>query len=72
VGERFISNANTQTLPAYTTLDASVGWTVNRHVQVQLNLRNLTDRLYAITGYGPGQSLLGDERHAELTVHWRY
>jgi len=41
-------------------------------VQVQLNLRNLTDRLYAITGYGPGQSLLGDERHAELTVHWRY
>jgi iron complex outermembrane receptor protein len=72
VGERFISNANTQTLPAYTTLDASVGWTVNRKVQVQLNLRNLTDRLYAITGYGPSQSLLGDERHAELTVHWRY
>jgi iron complex outermembrane receptor protein len=41
-------------------------------VQVQLNLRNLTDRLYAITSYGPSQSLLGDERHAELTVHWRY
>jgi len=72
VGERFISNANTQTLPAYTTLDASIGWTVNRNVQVQLNLRNLTDRLYAITSYGPSQSLLGDERHAELTVHWRY
>lgn len=72
VGERFISNANTQTLPAYTTLDATIGWTVNRNVQVQLNLRNLTDRLYAITGYGSSQSLLGDERHAELTVHWRY
>ena len=72
VGERFISNANTQTLPSYTTLDASIGWTVKRNVQVQLNLRNLTDRLYAITGYGASQYLLGDERHAELTIHWRH
>lgn len=72
VGERFISNANTQTLPAYTTLDASIGWTVRRNVQLQLNLRNLTDKLYAITSYGSSQYLLGDRRHAELTVHWRY
>jgi len=72
VGERFISNANTQTLPAYTTLDASIGWALNRNVQLQLNLRNLADKLYAITSYGSSQYLLGDERHAELTVHWRY
>ena len=72
VGERFISNANTQTLSAYTTLDASIGWTLRRNVQLQLNLRNLTDKLYAITSYGASQYLLGDERHAELTVHWRY
>ena len=72
VGERFISNANTQTLPAYTTLDASIGWALSRNVQLQLNLRNLTDKLYAITSYGSSQYLLGDERHAELTVHWRY
>lgn len=72
VGERFISNANTQTLPAYTTLDASIGWALRRNLQLQLNLRNLTDKLYAITSYGSSQYLLGDERHAELTVHWRY
>lgn len=72
VGERFISNANTQTLPAYTTLDASLGWTLSRNVQLQLNLRNLTDKLYAITSYGSTQYLLGDRRNAELTVHWRY
>lgn len=72
VGERFISNANTQTLPAYTTLDASIGWAVRRNVQLQLNLRNLADKLYAITSYGSSQYLLGDRRHAELTVHWRY
>ncbi len=72
VGERFISNANMQTLPAYTTLDASIGWTLRRNVQLQLNLRNLTDKLYAITSYGASQYLLGAERHAELTVHWRY
>jgi len=72
VGERFISNANTQALPAYTMLDASIGWALSRNVQLQLNLRNLTDKLYAITSYGSSQYLLGDERHAELTVHWRY
>ncbi|WP_312516929.1 TonB-dependent siderophore receptor [Massilia sp.] len=72
VGERFISNANTQTLPAYTTLDASLGWALSRNVQLQLNLRNLTDKLYAITSYGSTQYLLGDRRNAELTVHWRY
>lgn len=72
VGERFIGNANTQALPAYTTLDAAIGWALGRNVQLQLNVRNLTDKLYAITSYGSSQYLLGDERHAELTVHWRY
>lgn len=72
VGERFISNANTQALPAYTTLDASIGWSVARNVKLQLNLRNLTDKLYAVTSYGSTQALLGDRRSAELTVHWRY
>lgn len=72
VGERFISNANTQTLPAYTTLDASLGWSLGRNVQLQLNLRNLTDKLYAVTSYGSTQYLLGERRNAELTVHWRY
>lgn len=72
VGERFISNANTQALPAYTTLDASLGRALSRNVQLQLNVRNLTDKLYAVTSYGSSQYLLGDERHAELTVHWRY
>ena len=72
VGERFISNANTQALPAYTTLDASIGWSVARNLQLQLNLRNLANRLYAVTSYGASQYLLGERRNAELTVHWRY
>ncbi len=72
VGERFIDNGNTQTLPAYTTLDATLGWNVNRNVLVQLNVRNLTDKLYASTSYSDSQYLLGDRRHAELTVQWRY
>ncbi|UOD29624.1 TonB-dependent siderophore receptor [Massilia violaceinigra] len=72
VGQRFIDNANTQSLPAYTVLDASAGWQASRHVLVQLNLRNLADRLYASTSYGGSQYLLGARRHAELTVQWRY
>ncbi|USX11545.1 TonB-dependent receptor [Oxalobacteraceae bacterium OTU3CAMAD1] len=72
VGKRFIDNGNTQALPAYTTLDATIGWNVNRHLLVQLNLRNLGDKLYASTSYSDSQYLLGERRHAELTAQWRY
>lgn len=72
VGKRFIDNSNVQALPAYTTFDASLGWNVNRRMQVQLNLRNLGDKLYALTSYGDSQYLLGERRHAELTVQWQY
>jgi iron complex outermembrane receptor protein len=72
VGERYIDNANSQALPAYTTFDASLGWNYSRNVLVQLNLRNLGDKLYASTSYSDSQYLLGDRRHAELTVQWRY
>jgi iron complex outermembrane receptor protein len=72
VGERFIDNANSQAVPAYTTFDASLGWNYSRNVLVQLNLRNLIDKLYASTSYSDSQYLLGDRRHAELTVQWRY
>ena len=72
VGQRFIDNGNLQVLPAYTTMDASLGWNFNRNVLVQLNVRNLTDKLYASTSYSDSQYLLGDRRHAELTVQWHY
>nr|WP_229256876.1 TonB-dependent receptor [Duganella lactea] len=72
VGERYIDNANSQALPAYTTFDASLGWQYSRNVLVQLNLRNLANKLYAVTSYTSSQYLLGDRRHAELTVQWRY
>jgi iron complex outermembrane receptor protein len=70
VGKRFIDNANLQALPAYTTFDASLGWNASRKVLVQLNLRNLANKLYALTSYSDSQYLLGDRRHAELTVQW--
>ncbi|WP_342118013.1 TonB-dependent receptor [Pseudoduganella sp. OTU4001] len=72
VGKRYIDNSNVQALPAYTTLDAALGWNVNRKLQVQLNLRNLADKLYATTSYGSSQYLLGDRRHAELTAQWQF
>jgi iron complex outermembrane receptor protein len=72
VGERFIDNGNTQALAAYTVLDASLGWNFSRNVLVQLNLRNLADKVYAVTSYSDSQYLLGDRRHAEVTVQWRF
>ena len=72
VGERFIDNGNSQALPAYTVFDASLGWNCSRNVLVQLNLRNLADKVYAVTSYSDSQYLLGERRHAEVTVQWRF
>lgn len=72
VGERYLSNANTQALPSYTTLDASAAWQIKPNVGLQLALRNLTDKLYATSSYGASQYLLGARRNAELTVNLRY
>ncbi|MBB4843814.1 iron complex outermembrane receptor protein [Paucibacter oligotrophus] len=72
VGERFINQANSQSLPGYQVMDASLGWHFNSATTLRLQLRNLRDELYATSSYGSTQAMLGRERRADLVLDLRF
>ncbi|OFS88804.1 TonB-dependent receptor [Oligella sp. HMSC05A10] len=63
VGKRFVDDANTKKLPSHLVWDAMVRWDVNKHVELQANVNNITDtRVYdashvgIFANVGPGRS----------------
>jgi catecholate siderophore receptor len=69
MSQRFADTDNTASVPSYIFLNAMVGWRVNRHFDLQLNLNNVTNKLYYNGVYytavdenhavpGPGRTLL--------------
>lgn len=72
VGKRYGNNANTLELAAYTVLDATLSWHIDPRATLRLNVRNLTDKLYATAAYGRSQVLLGAPRSVELTADFRF
>lgn len=72
VGKRYGNNANTLNLAAYTVLDAALSWHADPRTTLRLNVRNLTDKLYATAAYGSTQVLLGAPRSVELTADFRF
>ena len=72
VGARYLNDANTDELPAYTVLDATVQWQVNDALRLSLRGKNLTDTDdYALSGSG-NQWRLGDGRSAEVGLHYAF
>ena len=68
VDERAADRANTVYMDSYTLLDA----VITRKLSVgelSVNLRNLTNEVYANHSYGPGQFMLGEPR--AIDVIWR-
>lgn len=68
VDERAANRANTVFMDAYTIVNAVISKKLSVG-EVSLNLRNLTDEVYANHSYGSGQFMLGEPRAAEVT--WR-
>jgi catecholate siderophore receptor len=69
MSQRFADTYNTAGVPAYVVFNAMVSYRVNAHLDLQLNLNNLTDKLYYSSLYytevdenhavpGPGRTLL--------------
>ena len=63
VGKRYVDDANTKKLPSHLVWDAMVRWDVNKHVELQANVNNITDtRVYdashvgIFANVGPGRS----------------
>lgn len=73
VGDRAANPGNTVTLPAYTTVDAMIGWTIEQ-LDLQLKLNNLFDRDYIVSGHGssPHLNLPGAPRSLQLTARYRF
>jgi len=73
VGKRYADNANTLTLPAYTTTDLALRWQVTPDTTVTLRGFNVFNKRYYTTAYYTNtQWLVGDGRRFELTAHHRF
>lgn len=71
VGDRWANLGNTVVLPAYVTADASA-WVRIAKLKVQLNLNNIFDRDYIVSGHGTSANLNmpGAPRSAMLTLRY--
>jgi iron complex outermembrane receptor protein len=71
VGKRFIFNANTTEIPAYTVADASLAWCYDRRTTFRLIARNLTNKIYAVSSYN-SQFVLGEPRRFDLVAELKF
>jgi len=72
VGKRYADSANTSVMSGYTVYDANIAWRANSQTTLRLNLRNLTDKLYAPVSYDTQQFIVGEFRRAEIVAEFRY
>lgn len=73
VDDRAANPGNTVTLPGYTTVDAMVGYKI-AGLDLQLNVNNLFDRKYIVSGHGtaPNLNLPGAPRNVQLTARYTF
>jgi len=65
---RYGNAANTVWIPSYTTYDAMASFDVNDRMEVQLNVKNLTDEVYFVRPYSNHYAALGEARSAVVTL----
>jgi catecholate siderophore receptor len=73
VGDRFANPGNTVVLPSYVTLDL-MAWKRVGRVTWQVNVYNLADERYIVSGHGtsPNLNVPGAPRSAMLTARLNY
>jgi iron complex outermembrane receptor protein len=75
-GKREANSANQFRLPAYTRVDAAVGYTFENDLEVRLNVENVFDETYYTAAqdsiFGADQISVGDERLFQANVIKRF
>jgi catecholate siderophore receptor len=66
------NTANTKWVPAYTRFDAMAAYKVNDHFNLQLNIQNLSDKLYFDKAYQTHYVSVAPGRSAVLTANFRF
>jgi len=73
VDSRFADTANTNEIPSYTVVDATVSWKAMRNTTLGLQLNNLFNRTYAVSQYNEGQQwILGEPRSFFVTADYTF
>jgi len=71
VSSRFGNNTNTEELPAYTVVDASLNWDVTEHIALTFRVRNLTDEEdYVLSQYVSDQWIFAEPRAFEFSFKY--
>ena len=73
VGERFTSLTNLVTLPAYTTVDAALQYTLGQW-DLDVNVKNLANRKYYVSSHGSNDNLIlpGSPRTLQVTLRTHF
>lgn len=73
VGARFTSLTNLVTLPAYTTVDAALQYTLGQW-DVDVNIKNLANRKHYVSAHGSHDNLIlpGSPRAVQVTLRTRF
>jgi len=72
VGQRFTDNANELEIPSYTVLDAAIDWGPRPNLSVGASLRNVADKVYAVSAYTTSQWILGQPRTFDVNARYRF
>ena len=71
MGRRFGNNTNTRQVEAYGTVDAMASYSINRHVDLRMNVSNLND-VYYFERLGGGHLIPGPSRYVMVTTNLRF
>lgn len=71
-GSVFASTGNAVRLPAFTRFDAGIYFNASEHVELQLNLENLTDKRYFSSAHNDNNISPGAPRAAWLNLRLKY
>jgi iron complex outermembrane receptor protein len=72
VGARWVDNANTIELPAYSVADVGLRYALTSNIAVDARVSNLFDAFYAVTTYGVNQWILGEPRRVDLRISFGF
>ena len=64
--------ANTKFVPGYVRYDAMARYNVNKNVDLQLNVNNLTDKRYFTKAYSSHYATEAEGRSAVLSLNFKY
>ena len=72
VDEQYGITANSVSIPSYVRFDAMAGYQIDKHLSLQLNIQNLTDKRYFDAAYSSHYAQVAAGRLSYLTLNFSY